>query len=69
MVFEAEFAVGVGGLGAEGDALGSGAGGGVCDCEHCDDGADDDGGGAGTAGADEGVAVLVVGFHGDGGHG
>ena len=57
------------GLAAEGDALGSGAGGGVCDCKHGDDSADDDGGGACAAGADEGVAVLVVGFHGDGGHG
>ena len=57
------------GLAAEGDALGSGAGGGVGDCKHGDDGADDDGGGAGAASADEWVAVLVVGFHGDGGHG
>ena len=56
-------------LAAEGDALGSGAGGGVCDCEHGDDCTDDDGGGAGAAGANERVAVLVVGLHGDGGHG
>ena len=57
------------GLAAEGDTLGSGAGGSVCDCEHCDDCADNDRGGAGAAGANERVAVLVVGFHGNGGHG
>ncbi len=69
-VVGADFAVGVvRGVVAEGDALRCGAGCGVGDCEHGYDGADDDGGGAGAARADQGVAVMVVGFHADGRHG
>lgn len=56
-------------LGAEGDALRGGAGGGVGDGEHGDDGADDNGDGAGATRADQRVAVLIVWFHGYGGHG
>lgn len=56
-------------LGAERDALGCGSGGGVSDCEHGDDGADNDRGGSRAFRADQGVAVAVVGFHADGGHG
>lgn len=55
-------------LGAERDTLGRGSGGGVGDCEHGDDGADNDGGGSRAFRADQGVAVAVVGFHADGGH-
>ena len=53
----------------QGYALRRGAGGSICDCEHCDDRADDNGGCARAAGADKWVAVPVVGLHRDGGHG
>lgn len=64
-----DFRVGIAAFYAEGDALCGGAGGGVGDGEHGDDGADDDRDGAGAARPDQWVAVLVVGFHGYGGHG
>ena len=66
VVVGGELSVGVAAVGAHGEALGCGAGGRVGDREHGDNGAEDDGGSAGTAGADQGVAVFVVGFHGDG---
>jgi hypothetical protein len=56
-------------LGAEGEAVSGGAGGGVCDGYESDDCTDDDGCFAGAAGADERVALVVVGFHADGGEG
>ena len=65
IVVGGELGVGVAAVGAHGEALRCGAGGCVGDCEHGDDGAEDDGGGAGAAGADQGVAVFIVGFHGD----
>lgn len=68
-VFVGDFCVGARALGAEGDALRCGTRGGVGDCEHGDDGTDDDRGGPGAFGADQGVAVAVIGFHADGGHG
>ncbi len=68
-VFVWDFRVGACAVGAERDALRRCSGGGVGDCEHGDDGADDDGGGSGALCADQGVAVAVVGFHADGGHG
>ena len=68
-VFIWDFGVGACALGAERNALGCGSGGGVGDCEHGDDGANDDGCGSGAFCADQGIAVAVVGFHADGGHG
>lgn len=68
-VVGADFAVGVARVAAEGDPLGGGAGCGVSNGEHGEDGAEDGGGGAGTASADQRVAVVVVGFHAHGGHG
>jgi hypothetical protein len=56
-------------LGAEGEAVCGGAGGCVCDGNESDDCADDDGCFAGAARADERVALVVVGFHTDGGEG
>src|SRR5271154_3228826 len=56
----------VGSFGAEGEALGCGAGSCVGDCEHGDDGPEDDSGGSGATSADEWVAVLIVRLHGDG---
>jgi len=61
-------AVGVA-LRAESQAVGSGAGRGVGDGNEGDDGADDDGGLAGAACADQRVALVVIGLHADGGEG
>jgi len=49
--------------------LGCSASGGISDGEHSNDGADDDRGCAGAASANQGVTVLVIGFHADSGHG
>lgn len=56
-------------LSTEGEAVGCGTGGSIGDGHKGDDCADDDGGFAGAAGADERVALVVVGFHADCGHG
>ena len=63
VVFGADFRVRMAGRRAEGDALRRGSGGCVGDGEHRDDGAEDDGKGARAVGADDGVALLVVGLH------
>ena len=55
-------------LGAERDALGGGAGGGVGNGEHGDDGTDNNGGCACASCTDQGVAIAVVGLHGNGRH-
>ena len=65
----ADFGVSVAGLRTEGETLSCGAGRGVSDCEHGDDGADDDGSRTGAASTDQRVAVFVIGLHGHGGHG
>ena len=57
------------GLASQCYALGGGASGCVCDGEHGDDCTYDDRGGPGASGADQGVAVVVIGLHADGGHG
>ena len=67
--FVANLAVGVASGTAECYALGSSAGGRVGNCEHGDDGAEDDGRGAGAVGSNQGVAFAVVRFHADGRHG
>ena len=69
VVGRAELVVGMAGLASQCDALGCGTGGCVCDCEHGDDCADDNGCGAGASGADKRVAVVVIRLHADGGHG
>lgn len=56
-------------LASQRNALGRSARSRVGDCEHSNDGADDDGSRTSAASADQRVALVVVGFHGDGGHG
>lgn len=50
-------------LGAKSEAVCCCAGGGVGDCNECDNRADDDGRLTSSPGANEGIALMVVGFH------
>ena len=63
-----EFRVSVAGLGAERETLRGSASGGISDCEHGDDSANDNRNGASATSTNERVALFVVRLHGHGRH-